>query len=171
MSEVYKRISIAESLLSASCLADKQMSLTARTPSLWRFPTWKRPQWAALQGGADAELSVPNVICSFTIRRRKCSPQLQTLKPNASNMSLTRDWMKPRKNAVGSTLSPPFQSRLRFLLFCCYRHFNTLLNIVFPVKVLFVLSLLLSGFTDEISFLMRPSPIYKNRLWKVVRTT
>ena len=43
-------------------------------------------------------------------------------------------WIKPRKKAVGSTQMPPFKSGLGFLLFCCYRHFNRLLDAVFPIE-------------------------------------
>lgn len=104
---------------------------------------------------ADAEISVHSIICSFTIGCRKCSPQLKTLKPNESNiMSLTCHWIKPRKNAVGTTVLPPLKSCLGFLLFCCYRHFNRLLDIVFPIKVFSVLLLFFSVFTDVISFLL-----------------
>lgn len=108
---------------------------------LQHLPALKCSQRPALRSSDDAELSVCGIICSCTIGGRKCSPQHQTLKPNESNvMSLTCHWIKLRRNAVGSTLLPPLKSCLQFLLFCCYRHFNRLLNIVFPLKV-FVLFL------------------------------
>lgn len=105
----------------------------------------------------DAELSICSIICSFTAAYRKCSSQLQTLKSNESNiMSLTCHWLKPRQNAVGSTPLPQLKSCLRFSLFCCYRHFNKLLDVRFPLKVFFVLFLfsqdsLVNIFNDIIS--------------------
>lgn len=99
---------------------------------LQNFPALQWSQWPVLQSKEDDELSFCTIFCSFTIGCRKCSPQLQTLKPNESNiMSLTCHWIKRRKNAVGSTPLPLLKSCPGFLLFCYYRHFNRLLDIVF----------------------------------------
>lgn len=132
---------------------------------LQNFPTLKCSQWPVLLGREDAELSFCTIFCSFTIGCRKCSPQLQTLKPNESNiMSLTCHWIKPRKNAVGSTPLPLLKSCPRFLLFCCYRHFNRLLDTVFLCAFP-----IFSRFTDKISFLKISTK--KKKSWRVIRIT
>lgn len=108
--------------------------------------------WTPEQNSEDAELSIGGIICSFTIGCRKCSPQLQTLKPNESNiMSLTCHWLKPRKDAVGSVPLLLLKLCLQFLLFCCWRHINRLLDTAFSNKSFLGAFPIISRVPDKIS--------------------
>lgn len=120
------------------------------------------------QSGEDAELSTGSIICSFTIGCRKCSPQLQTLKPNESNiMSLTWHWLKPRKDALGSMPLLLLKWHLHFLLFCFWRHINRLLDTAFSSKTFLGAFSIISGFPDKttsfIIHLPKVKPVVKVR--------
>lgn len=123
-------------------------------------------QWPELLSSEDAELSIWSLICSSMTGCRKCSPQLQTLKPNESNiMSLTCHWLKPRRDAVGSMLLLLLKSCLRFLLFCCWRHFNRLSNTAFSNKSFPHGFPVIWRFTDKIS----SSVLYLPKVKQVIK--
>lgn len=142
VSHVYQQITYSRVPTMCYILQIQIHKLHNQKSMISNIPTLQCSQWPALRSSKDAELSVCTTICSSTIGWRKLSPQLQTLKPSESRiMGLTRHWIKPRKNTVGSMPLPPLKSCLGFLLFCCYKHFKRLLNIVFPIKFFFVLFL------------------------------
>lgn len=119
-------------------------------------------QWPELLSSEDAELSLWSIICSSTTGCRKCSPQLQTLKPNESNiMSLTCHLLKPRRDAVGSMPLLLLKLCLQFLLFCCWRHFNRLLDTAFSNKSSLHGFPIIWRFTDKISSSIMPLPKVK----------
>lgn len=142
VSDVYQQITYSWVPTMCYILQIQINNLHNQKSMVSNIPTIKCSQWPVLWSSKDVELSVCTTICFSTVGWRKLSPQLHTLKPSESRiMGLTRHWIKPRKNAVGSTPLPPSKSCLGFLLFCCYKHFKRLLDIVFPIKFFFVLFL------------------------------